>query len=118
MKRINSDKVFDVVNLVVMLVMFMVFLWPLWFVLIASISDPTQLHAGHVLLWPKGITLEGYKYALGQRDGDVRSLLKKMNLALNGRGGGKPFFAQGSLKGKQKEILEFFRGEGFTPVTV
>ena len=63
MKRINSDKVFDVVNLVVMLVMFMVFLWPLWFVLIASISDPTQLHAGHVLLWPKGITLEGYKYA-------------------------------------------------------
>ena len=56
---------------------------------------------------------EGYKYALGQRDGDVRDLLKKMNLALKGRGGGKPFFAQGSLKGKKEEIREFFRGEGF-----
>lgn len=34
-----------------------------------------------------------YKYAVGEKDGDLRSLIKEMNQALNGRGGGKPFFA-------------------------
>ena len=46
-----------------MVILFMVFLWPLWFVLIASVSDPAQLHAGNVLMIPKGFTLEGYQYA-------------------------------------------------------
>ena len=51
---------------------------------------------------------EGYKYALGEKDGDLRELIKQMNTALNGRGGGKPFFAQGSVKADQKAIREFF----------
>lgn len=51
----------------------------------------------------------GYKYAVGQRDGDVRELVKKLNSALNGRGGGKPFFAQGSVKTVEKEIKSFFK---------
>lgn len=50
----------------------------------------------------------GYKYAMGEKDGDLRALVKEMNQALNGRGGGKPFFAQGSVKATRKEIEEFF----------
>ena len=50
----------------------------------------------------------GYKYALGQNGGDLRELVKSMNAALNGRGGGKPFFAQGSVSAAKKEILSFF----------
>lgn len=51
---------------------------------------------------------DGYKYAIGQRDGDVRSLVKEVNKQLDGRGGGKPFFAQGSVKAGRKQIETFF----------
>lgn len=60
-KRINQDRVFDGVNLLLMLVLLVVFIWPLWFVLIASISDPAQVWQGNVILFPKDITLDAYK---------------------------------------------------------
>lgn len=56
---------------------------------------------------------DGYKYAIGERDGDVRDLVKDMNNRLRGRGGGKPFFAQGSLRGTKKEIISFFGDRRF-----
>lgn len=59
-KLINQDKIFDVVNVVVMIVMLVVFTYPLWFVLIASVSDPILVMSGQVLLLPKGFTLDGY----------------------------------------------------------
>lgn len=51
----------------------------------------------------------GYKYAVAQKDGDLKELVKDMNTALNGRGGGKPFFAQGSVNAKWSDIEEFFK---------
>ena len=42
---------------------------------------------------------DGIRYALGQADGDLRELTKKLNAAFAGRGGGKPFFVQGTLHG-------------------
>ena len=36
-----------------------------------------------------------WKYAIGQRGGDLRALTKELNAALSGRGGGKPEFVQG-----------------------
>lgn len=53
---------------------------------------------------------EGYKYALCKKDGDLRELVKKMNAELKGRGGGKPFFAQGSVQSGRAEIEAFFQG--------
>lgn len=44
--------------------MMLVILYPLYFILIASVSSPTAVNAGEVLLFPKGATLEGYKYVL------------------------------------------------------
>lgn len=49
-----------------------------------------------------------YKYAMGEENGDLRSFTKEMNTALNGRGGGKPFFVQGSVKASEEEIRRFF----------
>ena len=54
---------------------------------------------------------EGYKYAVGEKDGDLRVLVKEMNTVLNGRGGGKPFFAQGSVQAAKAEIEQFFAGK-------
>ena len=50
-----------------------------------------------------------YKYAIGELNGDLRQFTKEMNAALNGRGGGKPFFVQGSVKAAEEEIRHFFR---------
>lgn len=50
----------------------------------------------------------GYKYAMGQENGDLRNLTKQMNQMLQGRGGGKPFFVQGSVKSTEQEIRNFF----------
>ena len=54
-------------------------------------------------------TAEGYQYAIGQENGDLRAFTKELNSKLNGRGGGKPFFVQGSVKANAKEIEAFFR---------
>lgn len=49
-----------------------------------------------------------YKYAMGEKDGNLREFTKEMNQALNGRGGGKPFFVQGSVSSSEEEIRKFF----------
>ena len=67
-ERSYSDKIFDVVNLIVMCVLLLIFIWPMWFVLIASFSDPNQLWLGNVILWPKGFTLEAYEKLLEYTD--------------------------------------------------
>lgn len=54
---------------------------------------------------------EGYKYAVCEKDGDLKEFIKNMNTALNGRGGGKPFFAQGSVNSKRTEIEEYLKGQ-------
>lgn len=55
-----------------------------------------------------GTDQNGYKYAMGQENGDLRQFTKEMNAALNGRGGGKPFFVQGSVQACREEICGFF----------
>lgn len=60
-KKSYSDKVFDGVNLLVMVVLLLVFLWPLWFVLIASVSNPNEVWNGNVVLFPKQFTLTAYE---------------------------------------------------------
>ena len=49
----------------------------------------------------------GYKYAVGQRGGDLRAWVKTLNQTLNGRGGGKPDFVQGSLRAPRADIEAF-----------
>lgn len=55
-----------------------------------------------------GSDAEGYKYAIGEENGDLRAFVKSLNTALNGRGGGKPFFAQGSVRADRAAIEAFF----------
>lgn len=68
MEKSYSDTIFDIVNVIVMCILLIVFAWPLWFVLIASFSDPNQLWLGNVIFWPKGFTLEAYEKLLEYAD--------------------------------------------------
>lgn len=52
---------------------------------------------------------EHFAYALVRADGaDIAPLVKALNTALRGRGGGRNGFAQGSVQASQKEITWFF----------
>ena len=54
-----------------------------------------------------------YVYALVQADGaDISPLVKRLNAALSGRGGGRNGFAQGSVQAARTAICDFFRKEG------
>jgi putative aldouronate transport system permease protein len=62
-KKIKSkeDKIFDVVNTIFLSLICLAVLYPLYFVIIASISNPNMVYNGEVWFFPKEITFEGYK---------------------------------------------------------
>lgn len=53
----------------------------------------------------------GWKYAVGGGSEDLRPFAKAMNAALQGRGGGKPGFVQGSAAASRTEIEAFFAAQ-------
>ena len=53
----------------------------------------------------------GYSYCLASREDDLRQMGKNMTAALNGRGGGKPNFQQGTVSAEEAAIREFFEKE-------
>ena len=54
-------------------------------------------------------TENGHAMCLVHKNGDVKELGSALCKALNGRGGGKPGYFQGSVKAGQDEIQAFFR---------
>jgi len=60
MKKINSNKVFDAVNIAILVLITFTMLYPLYFVIIASFSDPQAVATGQVVLWVKKFSTESY----------------------------------------------------------
>ena len=65
-RRQGRDVVFDAILYSICTVLLLMILYPLWFIVIASFSDPSAVAGGHVWLWPVGFTLEGYQELLRQ----------------------------------------------------
>ena len=53
-----------------------------------------------------------YQYALASKTGDLRELVRRLNAACHGRGGGKAGFVQGSVAASRSELEAFFASEG------
>ncbi len=64
MKQSRSDLVFNSVNTLFMILLIVVMLYPLYFIIIASISEPYVVAMGTVTLFPRGFTLEAYHNVL------------------------------------------------------
>lgn len=56
-----GDKVFDIVNTLLLVFIFLIILYPLYYVVIASFSDPDLVLTGKIFLLPKGFQLNSYK---------------------------------------------------------
>ncbi len=69
-----GDRIFDTINAVIWVIILAVILYPLWLILIASVSDPDAVIAGEVLFWPKDFSLMGYE-AVFDNDELIRSYL-------------------------------------------
>ena len=63
-----SDKIFYTINIIVLLILTLIVLYPVYFIVIASFSDPDAVLAGKVVLYPMNITFEGYSKILERTD--------------------------------------------------
>ncbi|GFZ32104.1 sugar ABC transporter permease [Clostridium zeae] len=57
----KEDLIFDIFNFLILGIITLIVLYPLYFMIIASISDPNYVANGKVILFPKNITFEGYQ---------------------------------------------------------
>ncbi|MBQ3080178.1 MAG: carbohydrate ABC transporter permease [Clostridia bacterium] len=64
----GSDLIFSVILYVICILFLILILYPLWFIVIASFSDPSAVAGGHVWLWPVGFTLDGYDELFRQKE--------------------------------------------------
>lgn len=63
-KRTRFDAVFDTVSTILLVGALLVVLYPLYFVLIASVSDATSISTGRVILLPQNVSWVGYQRIL------------------------------------------------------
>ena len=67
-KETRGDRVFNIINLIIVTLCLLVVLYPLYFVVIASFSDPNAVAAGEVWLYPKKMTLDAYRTVFKNSD--------------------------------------------------
>ena len=60
----HSDRIFETLNLTLLTAGFILCVYPLWFVLIASFSDPAMVNTGGVTVVPRGFTFDGFREVL------------------------------------------------------
>lgn len=60
-RRGMQDKVVNIIFAVLLVVIGIMMIYPLWYVIIASISEPMAVASGKVLFWPMNFTLDGYR---------------------------------------------------------
>ena len=67
-RRHLGDTVFYLINGIILGLLALIILYPLYFIIIASISDPDAVLAGKVVLYPVSITLSGFRKIIERQD--------------------------------------------------
>ena len=60
-RETRKDRIFNAVNLAFGIIVLFIVLYPLWLILIASVSDPDAVLQARVLLWPVDFSFMGYE---------------------------------------------------------
>jgi len=63
---LSSDRILTVINTFVLVLICVIMVYPMYFTVIASVSEPVNVATGQVTWWPKGFTLDGYKEVFKQ----------------------------------------------------
>lgn len=68
-KRSLGERVFNVINILFMLFLAFICIYPLWYVLVCSLSDSTQILGNKgFIAWPRGFSLSSYKAVINNPD--------------------------------------------------
>lgn len=68
-KRSLGERVFNVINILFMLFLAFICIYPLWYVLVCSLSDSTQILGNKgFIVWPRGFSLSSYKAVINNPD--------------------------------------------------
>ena len=68
MKLSVGERIFNTVNFLFLTTMFIITLYPLIYVVSASISNPTAVASGKMILWPIEPTLDGYNFVFKYKE--------------------------------------------------
>lgn len=60
-RRSREDVIYDTIKIIILALAAFVVIYPLYFIIIASISDASAVSSGEVLLFPVGFSLDGYE---------------------------------------------------------
>lgn len=66
--QVMTSKGFEIFKSIFCVVIFGIIVYPLYYVIIASVSDPMSVAAGEIALWPKGLTFLGYKMVFEENE--------------------------------------------------
>ena len=67
-KKTWDDILFDTITTVVAVILIIIFFYPLYYLVIASLSDMDAVFRGEVKYWVVGFSLDSYKALLGRAD--------------------------------------------------
>ena len=67
-KHSLTDRLFLAFCYLMVAIIVLICIYPLWLVIIYSISDPDMVNAGKIFLFPRGINLDGYKQVFRHKD--------------------------------------------------
>lgn len=82
-KRCKEDVIFDAIIFAVLTILLVVVAYPLWWVVISSISEPSAVSGGLVVWKPIGFNLKGYMEVF-ENDSVVRSFLNSVVYTVSG----------------------------------
>lgn len=83
MREVWQDRLFNGIDLFLVILVLLLMLYPLYLIVISSISDPALVALGEVTVYPKKITLEGYRALLSYK-ALWRSYLNSMIYTVSG----------------------------------
>ena len=63
----RGDRIVNAVFYALLSFFVVICFYPIWYVLVASISDASYVNSGALILWPRGVHFAAYEYAFHQR---------------------------------------------------
>lgn len=66
MRKSKSDRIFDIINVTLLGLIALVMIYPIYFTVIASLSDPYEVVNGNVYLFPVKLSFEAYHNVLNE----------------------------------------------------
>lgn len=67
-KKSASDRLIDILIYIILGLVALGVAYPLYFIIIASVSDPTMVNSGQVIFFPRQITFEGFDLLINHQD--------------------------------------------------